>query len=320
MQFARLGQRGPEVSRVGFGAWAIGGLDWGETDDRESLAALGAALDEGVTLIDTADVYGRGHSEELVRRALAGRDRARVVVATKAGNDFYNATPADDHGYGPIRPNADTDYIVFAAEQSLRRLGVERIDLLQLHSQPTEMLDRDDAWDALARLKRDGKIRYAGWSVQSFRESEQTYLLRRHADLLDAIQVRYNLLERDAERDLLPAARDLGVGVIVRIPLLFGLLTGKFDATTTFGADDHRRFNLAPDKLADHLTRLGALQWLFEELSEDGMAGIALRFCLSHPAVTTVIPGGRSPAQVRENVVAGSRGALPPEVLARLGA
>lgn len=307
------------MSRIGFGAWAIGGIDWGKTDDRVSLEALRVALDDGVSLIDTADVYGRGHSEELVRRALAESGRTGIFVATKAGNDFYNAKAGDDTGYGPIRANADRDYIVFAAEQSLRRLGVDCLDLLQLHSQPTELLDRDDPWDALALLKKQGKIRHAGWSVQSFRETEQTFLLRRHADLIDALQVRYNLLERDAEQELLPAALELGVGVIARIPLLFGLLTGKFAADATFGPDDHRRFNLSPDKLREYLGALRDLQWLFEGFPDQSMSQVALRFCLSHPAVTTAIPGGKTPGQVRENDAAGDLGRLPEEICARLG-
>ncbi len=137
MQYTQLGRRGPTVSTIGFGASAIGGTNWGPTDNEVSRNALREALDRGVTFIDTADVYGFGHSEELIADVLAERGKGRVVVATKAGNDFYNATSADDQGYGRIRSNADRDYIIFAAEKSLRRLRVETLDILQLHSQPT---------------------------------------------------------------------------------------------------------------------------------------------------------------------------------------
>lgn len=319
MDTVKLGQRGPVVTRVGFGAWAIGGMDWGPTDDEVSRAAIHAALDAGATLIDTADVYGRGHSEELIAQVLAERGREGIVVATKAGNDFYSATKADDTGYGPIRSNADRDYIIFAAEQSLRRLRTDCLDILQLHSHPTELLERDDPWEALDTLKRQGKIRHAGWSVQSFKETEQTPLLERHADLIDVIQVRYNLLEREAERALFPAAQRHGVGVIVRIPLLFGLLTGKFNRQSTFGPDDHRRFNLSAEKLDAHLTRLEQLRWFFDALPELTMAQAALRFTLSHPACHTVIPGGKTPAQVRENCRVGELGPLPDELKEKLG-
>lgn len=315
MQYTQLGRRGPTVSTIGFGAWAIGGTNWGPTDDEVSRNALREALDRGVTFIDTADVYGFGHSEELIADVLAERGKGQVVVATKAGNDFYNATSADDQGYGRIRSNADRDYIIFAAEKSLRRLRVETLDILQLHSQPTDLLDRDDPWDALARLKRDGKIRHAGWSVQSFKETEQAYLLDRHHDLLDCIQVRYNLLEREAEKVLFPKALSYGIGVIVRIPLLFGLLTGKFTRDSRFGEDDHRKMNLSPDKLDAYLTRLDRLRPWFARFPGQTMTQVALRFCITHPACATAIPGAKTPAQVQDNSAASDLGPIPPDQL-----
>lgn len=311
MQYRKLGARGPKVSTMGFGAWAIGGMNWGPTDDEVSKNALHAALDEGVTLIDTADVYGFGHSEELVAQVLAERGyKNGIVVATKAGNDFYNAKNDDDKGYGPIKSNADKDYILFAAEQSLRRLKVDCLDLLQLHSQPTELLERDDAWEALAILKKQGKIRHAGWSVQSFKETEQAHLLDRHHDLIDVIQVRYNLLEREAEKELFPKAQQYGIGVIVRIPLLFGLLTGKFTRQSTFGEDDHRRMNLSPEKLDQYLTQLEGLKPLYDRYPGQTMTQVSLRFCITHPACHTAIPGAKTPAQVKDNCRASDLGPL----------
>jgi aryl-alcohol dehydrogenase-like predicted oxidoreductase len=293
-------------------------MDWGPTDDEVSKRALHAALDCGSNFIDTADVYGRGHSEELVAGVLAERGSEGSIVATKAGNDFYNASADDETGYGPLKHNADRDYIIFAAEQSLRRLRTDCLDILQLHSQPTEMLQRDDAWDALATLKKQGKIRHAGWSIMSFKETEQTPLLEEHGDLIDVIQVRYNLLERVAEEELFPAAQRLGVGVIVRIPLLFGLLTGKFTREARFGDDDHRRFNLSPEKLDGLLTQLESHRWLFDMFPDQTMTQVSLRFCISHPACQTVIPGGKTPEQVKDNCRAGDLGPLPEDVLNRL--
>lgn len=311
MNYVQLGPRGPRVSVIGFGAWAVGGLNWGPTDDTVSRQAIHAALDAGVTFIDTADVYGRGHSEELIAGVLRERGRpADIVIATKAGNDFYNADEKDDQGYGAIRQNYSREYLIFATEQSLKRLGVDCLDILQLHSPDRDKLDRDEPWDALAILKRQGKIRHAGLSVQSFRETEQADLLDLHRDLLDVIQVRYNLLERDAERVLFPKARQYGIGVIVRIPLLFGLLTGKFTRASRFGDDDHRRMNLSPEKLDANLTRLEALKPLFARYPTQTMAQVALRFCITHPACHTVIPGAKTPEQVRDNVAAGDLGPL----------
>ncbi len=313
MQYIQLGQRGPEVSRIGFGAWAIGGVNWGKTDDDTSLKALHAALDCGVTLIDTADVYGWGHSEELIARLIKERGKHNLIIATKAGNDFYNATPEDDHGYGPIRQTYTKDYIIFAAEQSLKRLGVEALDILQLHSPDTDKLEMDEPWEALAQLKRDGKILHAGWSVQSFKESEQAYILDRHHDLIDVIQVRYNLLEREAEKVLFPKAQQYGIGVIVRIPLLFGFLTGKFTPQTQFSEDDHRRMNLSPEKMAVYFQRLEKVKPLFVRFPDQSMAQVSLRFCISHPATHTVIPGAKTPEQVKENCAAGDLGPIPRE-------
>lgn len=321
MQHSPLGSRGPLVSTVGFGAWAIGGMNWGRTDDDVSRAAIHAALDCGVTFIDTADVYGFGHSEELIAQVLrqrAHRDRQRIVIATKAGSDFYNATSSDDAGYGPIRPNYSRTHIIFAAEQSLRRLGVDVIDILQLHSPDLMLLESDEPWDALATLKRDGKIRHAGWSVQSFKETEQAHLLDRHRDLLDVIQVRYNLLERDAEKLLFPKAMQHGIGVIVRIPILFGLLAGKFERWTQFADGDHRRQNLSPEKLDRYLTALDELKPLFARYPEQSMTQVALRFCITHPACHTVIPGAKTPAQVQENCRASDLGPLSSADLALL--
>jgi aryl-alcohol dehydrogenase-like predicted oxidoreductase len=316
MQYTQLGKRGPRVSTIGFGAWAIGGMNWGKTDDDVSRRALHAALDAGVTLIDTADVYGFGHSEELVREVLAQRGKGEVIVATKAGNDFYNADESDDQGYGAIRQTYTREYLVFAAEQSLKRLGLDALDILQLHSPDLEQLERDEPWDALAALKRQGKIRHAGLSIQSFRETEQAHLLDGHHDLLDCIQVRYNLLEREAEQMLFPKAIQYGVGVIVRIPILFGLLTGKFTRQTTFGEDDHRRMNLSADKLDKYLTQLESLRPLYDRYPEQSMTQVSLRFCISHPACHTAIPGAKTPEQVRDNCGASDFGALTREDLA----
>lgn len=310
MQYTQLGARGPRVSRIGFGAWAIGGMNWGPTDDDESRRALHAALDRGVTFIDTADVYGFGHSEELIAGVLRERGRGDVVLATKAGSDFYHGDAGDDKGYGPIRPNYTRAYLLFAAEQSLRRLNVDALDILQLHSPDLALLERDEPWDALATLKRQGKIRHAGLSIQSFKETEQAHLLAQHADLLDCIQVRYNLLERAAEDVLFPQAQSLGIGVIVRIPLLFGLLTGKFTRQSTFGAEDHRRMNLSPEKLDAYLAQLDTLRPTFDRYPGQTMAQVSLRFCLTHPACHTAIPGAKTPAQVADNCTAGDLGPL----------
>ncbi|MEQ8820699.1 MAG: aldo/keto reductase [Sumerlaeia bacterium] len=318
MQYTTLGPRGPRVSTIGFGAWAIGGMNWGPTDDAVSKRALHEALDAGVTLLDTADVYGFGHSEDLIAGVLKERGSAAnegVVVATKAGNDFYNTEPKDDEGYGPIVSNADRDYIVFAAEKSLKRLGVECLDILQLHSQPLDLLRQGGAFEALATLKEQGKIRHAGWSISSFKETESVALLEQHKDLIDVIQVRYNLLERQAEDLLFPKAQEWGIGVIVRIPILFGFLAGKFDQNSRFGEDDHRRMNLSPEKLEHYLAQMEKLQPLYDAYPDQSKVQVSLRFTTTHPACHVAIPGGKTPEQVRENCAASDLGPIPADLI-----
>ncbi len=318
MNYRKLGSRGLQVSTIGFGAWAIGGMNWGETDDNVSINALNEAIDHGVTLIDTADVYGFGHSEELIARVIKDRGKNNIVIATKAGNDFYHATSEDDRGYGPIKQTYTKEYIIFAAEKSLKRLGVEAIDILQLHSGSLENIERDEPWLALEQLKKDGKILHAGWSVQSFQETNHAHLLDLHHDILDVIQVRYNLLEREAEKVLFSKAIQYGIGVIVRIPILFGLLTGKFNAQSRFSEDDHRSMNLSPEKLKTYLAELEKLQFLFDEYPDQTKTQVSLRFCISHPACHTAIPGAKTASQVAENCASSDFGPIPQETLALL--
>ncbi|MBN2571808.1 MAG: aldo/keto reductase [Ignavibacteriales bacterium] len=315
MQYIKLGKTQLNVSTISFGAWAIGGANWGPTDDEVSKNAIRKALDLGVNLIDTADVYGFGHSEELIADIIKERGKGDLIIATKAGNDFYNATKNDDEGYGPIKENYKKEYIIFAAEQSLKRLGVDSLDILQLHSPDISKLMQDEPWLALEELKKSGKIRFAGLSIKSFKETEKAILLDEHYNILDTIQVRYNLLEREAEKELLPKAMKYGIGVIVRIPLLFGLLTGKFTIKSKFGDDDHRKFNLSPEKIKEYLLQLEKIQPLFNEYPAQTMAQVSLRYCISHPACHIAIPGAKTPQQVMDNCAASDFGPIPQEIL-----
>lgn len=320
MRYNELGSRGPLVSAIGFGAWAIGGMNWGPTDDSVSKRAINEALDQGVTLLDTADVYGFGHSEELIAEVLRERGRGDVVIATKAGSDFYQAIARGETNTDSVQPNYSREYLVSACERSLKRLGVETIDILQLHSPGLELLETDGPWEALTELKERGLIRWGGLSVASFKETEQAALLDdERTKVLDVLQVRYNLLEREVERVLFPKVLELGLGVIVRIPLLFGFLTGKFNGESKFGPEDHRRLNLSAEKLEGYLKGLEGLRPLFEAFPDETMGQVALRFCVSHPACSTVIPGGKTPEQVSENCAVGDMGVIPDGLIPALG-
>lgn len=304
MKYKQLGAKGPVVSTVGFGAWGISGRDWGNSDDENSRKAIHTALDAGVNFIDTADVYGFGHSEELIRQVLDERpDKDRIIVASKAGNNFYPFI-GQEHKVTPINNDYSVKHLEFAVEQSLKRLNIEALDIFQLHSPGLELLELDEPWLALERIKKAGKIKHAGWSVQSFQETAQAHILERHHEILDIIQVRYNLLERQAEEVLLPLAQRYGTGVIVRIPLLFGLLSGKFNSESTFGENDHRRSNLSPEKLTSYLKEFDDYRSFFEKYPGYSSAQLSLRFCIAHPACHVVIPGGKNSKQVQENVLA----------------
>ena len=304
MKYVNLGKNGPSVSTISFGAWGISGRDWGDTDDDESRKAIHTAFDNGVTLIDTADVYGFGHSEKLIAQVLKARgEKEKIIIATKAGNNFY-PFKNEKHNTTPVNHDFSKKYLIFAAEQSLIRLNRDYLDILQLHSPSTDLLVREEPWEALMKLKEQGKILHAGLSVQSFKETEQAFLLDEHNDILDIIQVRYNLLEREAEKELFPKALKYGIGIIVRIPILFGLLAGKFDRNSTFADNDHRRANLSAEKLNRYFEQLDGLAPFFTKHKRQTMAQLSLRFCISHPACHTAIPGGRTAAQVIENVKA----------------
>ena len=305
MKYTTLGKTGLEISTIGFGAWGISGRDWGQTDDEESKKAINEALDRGVNFLDTADTYGSGHSEELISEVIKERGKPdNLVIATKAGNNFYPYL-GEKHATTPGQPDYSQKYLIYAAEQSIKRLGVEALDIWQLHSPNKEILKRDEPWIAMDKMKQDGKIRFGGWSVQSFQETAQADILDEHYDLLDTIQFRYNLLEREAEKELLPKMQQHNIGGIVRIPILFGVLAGKYGRDDRFGKDDHRQWNLAPDKLNAYMDKLEKLQPFFDKYKDQySMAQLSLRFTISHPACHVSIPGGKNPQQVAENVAA----------------
>ncbi|HXG12145.1 MAG TPA: aldo/keto reductase [Gemmataceae bacterium] len=299
MRYRRLQRAGLDASEIGFGTWGLGGshggaVAYGPTDDRESLRALRRAWELGVTFYDTADLYGHGHSEVLLGQALA-EVRGRAVIATKAG--FLNAEGAQD--FAPR-------HLTAALEGSLRRLGTEYVDLFLLHSPPLDSLRSDPGplrW--LEDVKRSGRARAIGISVRS--PDDGLTVVRECA--LDAIQVNFNLADQRAARNgLLDLCAERGVGVIVRTPLCFGFLTGAFADPAGFDSSDHR--SRWP---AEQRARWHQAAEVFARFRADGgqtPAQFALRFCLSYPAVWTVIPGMLTAAQVEENVRASDLGPL----------
>ena len=302
MEYRTLGRTGLRVSDVGFGAMTIGGEAFGPTDDSESLKALHHALDVGMNFIDTADAYGRGHSEELIAQVLKTR-RKEIVLATKGGNEYTVRQG--------VR-NFDPGYIAGALERSLKRLQIDEIDLYQLHNPSAEVMRRGEIFDLLDRFKREGKIRSYGVSLETAADG----LVAIQTGKPDTLQVVYNVLHQDPEDELFPLAHQHNVGIIARVPLERGVLSGKFASAGSFTRGDFRA-RMFSGQVLEQLN--GALEKLAFVVRGDvaTLAQAALRFVLSHPAVSSVIPGIRTVRQVDDNAeVSGKR--LPAEDLERL--
>jgi aryl-alcohol dehydrogenase-like predicted oxidoreductase len=293
MHYRKLGKSGIEVSEIGFGGWGIGG-GWGRQDDREALQALRRALDLGVTFFDTALGYGDGHSERLIGQAVAGM-RDRVVIATKIPPKTYR-WPVLPHE--PISETFPADWIVECTEKSLRNLNTDYIDVQQLHAWTPSYIQQLEWYEALARLQEEGKIRAFGVSANDWDPYGPVDLVR--SGMIDTVQVIYNIFEQRPAEALLPAALEHDVGIIVRVPFEEGLLTGQIGPDHTFDEGDWRARWLTPQRLREAARRVEALKTFLAE-DRPTLAALALKFCLSHPAVSTVIPGMRRPAHVEAN-------------------
>ena len=306
-----LGRTGLQVSEIGYGAWGIGASQWIGARDDESLRALHRAVDLGVNFIDTALAYGDGHSERLVGRLLRER-RETVYVATKVPPK--NAVWPAPRGV-PVSENYPAAHITASAERSLRHLGVERIDLLQLHTWLDDYLDQDGWRDAFLRLKQQGKVRALGISVN---DHDPTTALRAAASgLFDTVQVIYNIFDQSAEDGLFPLCQQHGLGVLARVPFDEGGLTGTITPETTFPRGDWRHHYFKGDRKRQVFERNEALKALLGEESRT-LPELALRFCLAHEAVSTVIPGMRRLASVEANVAVSDGRRLSPELKAEL--
>ncbi|WP_339256571.1 aldo/keto reductase [Paenibacillus sp. FSL P2-0136] len=295
MKYRELGNTGLSVSEVSFGTWAIGG-DWGNSKDEDGLRGLQAAMEQGVNFFDTADVYGGGHAEELLAKATRGK-QDEIHIATK----FCRA--GDIHDPENYSARRISEY----CEQSLRRLEREAIDLYQIHCPPMEILRDGSVFAALGQLKAEGKIRHYGVSVETIEEG----LLCLEYPGVAALQVIFNLLRQQPAQELLPQAAAKGAGILVRLPLASGLLTGKFTPSSTFQDNDHRKFNANGEQFNVGETFAGLpfvkgvelaqkLEWITE--GRGNMAQASMRWILDHPAVSCVIPGFKNESQVNDNL------------------
>jgi aryl-alcohol dehydrogenase-like predicted oxidoreductase len=309
METRTLGRTGRDVPVVGLGTWQLG-ADWGEVREEDAVAVLDAAHEGGVRFYDTADVYGDGRSEQLIGRWLRSRGHDDVTVATKLGR---RSDPHVPEAYTLDAFRAWTD-------RSCENLGVETLDLVQLHCPPTPVYADDAVFDALDTLVDEGRVAAYGVSVET-RDEALRAIARPH---VATVQIILNMLRLAPLEDVLPAAQDAGVGIIVRVPLASGLLSGKYDASTTFDASDHRSYNRDGSAFDVGETFSGvpfevgleAVRRLAPLVPEGAtMAQTALRWIIDQPGVTTVIPGARNPEQARGNVAAADLAPLPESTL-----
>ncbi len=303
MEYRTLGRTGWNISALGFGAWGIGGDAWGNTDDKSSLAALHRALDLGVNFIDTADVYGDGHSERLVAQACKEHG-GQIIVATKAGRRLNPHVAA-----GFTREN-----LTAFVERSLRNLDTEALDLLQLHCPPSEVYDMPEVFAILDDLVQQGKLRFYGVSVERVDEALKAITYPN----VQSIQIIFNMFRLKPAEEFFAAAREKQVGILARVPLASGLLTGKMRADSAFSQNDHRNYNRHGEAFdqgetfsgVEYATGLQAVEALRPLVPANAtLAQLALRWILMFPEVTTAIPGAKTPAQAEDNVQAAE---LPP--------
>ncbi len=298
MRYRWLGNTGLRVSEIGFGAWAIGGKWWGPQDDTDSRLALHKALDMGCTFIDTAWVYGDGHSEKLIGSVLQERHE-RPVIATKVPPKNWNW---DNKSGTPLSETFPSEWVVSKAEESLGNLGVDCLDVLQMHTWHQEWNHQaEPLLQTVARLKRDGKIRAFGISLRDKGPEEANDLIRWRQ--VDSLQIFFNLFYQDPIWKVFPLAQQYGVGVIARVPIAFGALSGRFTPQTRFYGDDHRRNLYAGEGLKTALRKVEKLKFLASKSMS--LSEAAIKWTLNYPAVSTSIPGIRNLNQATINCAAG---------------
>jgi aryl-alcohol dehydrogenase-like predicted oxidoreductase len=308
MRYRTLGRTGFQVSEVGLGAWGVGGKQWLGAEDAESMAALRRAIERGVNFIDTALAYGDGHSESLVGRVVRESGQ-KIYVATKVPpkNQLWPARPGID-----IPAVFPYEYILRATEQSLKNLGRDTIDLQQLHVWNPEWLGREEWRRAFEDLKKTGKVRAVGVSINDHQPDSALELIE--TGLIDTIQVIYNIFDQTPQRRLFPLCKERNIGVLARVPLDEGALTGAVTETTEFAPGEFRSFYFRGGRKKQVVEHVEALR---RDLAgvPGTLAEIALQFCLSHPAVSAVIPGMRHARNVDSSCSVSERGALPEGIL-----
>ena len=313
MKYRGLGNTDIEVSEVGFGVWTISTGWWGEVDEKRSVELLHKALDAGITYFDTADTYGSGLGETLLADAF-GHKRDEVVISTKIGYDFYSNT--ERRGQQARPQDWSEDFVRFALNKSLERLGTDYIDFLQLHNAKMDAVENDELFGLMEEFKKEGKIRAYGAALgPKIGWLEEGVKVMRERDLA-GLQMIYNLIEQDPGRDLIGAARETDTNLIVRVPHSSGLLEGNYDENTTFGENDHRRHR-PKEWLVDGLKKVEQLDFLTES-GERTLGQAALKFVLASPEVSSTLPNIYGEEQINEFAATSETPDLTGEELSRV--
>ncbi len=309
MKYRAFGKSGLQVSEIGHGLWGMG--DWKDSEDAQSLEALELSFSLGCNFYDTAWAYGSGHSERLLGQLLRNHPGEKIVVATKVPpkNRKWPASPED-----ALEDTFPAEYIIEYTKRSLENLGVDCIDIQQLHVWDDQWAAQPAWQEAAQRLKEEGLIRQFGLSLNRWEPWNGLQAIRSGA--VDSIQVIYNIFDQAPEDELFPLCQQMGVGVIARVPLDEGGLSGKLTKDTRFAADDWRSGYFGPENLGETVSRAEALKALLP--AGMGLAELAMRFSISHPAVSTSIPGMRKPQHVQQNIAASDGQALPDDLLEAL--
>ena len=297
MKYRQLPRTELVLPEVGFGVWTVATTWWGQISEAQQAALLETAVELGVTLFDTADTYGEGYGEEVLAKVL-GHRRKELIYATKFGYDFYDkTTPRVGHQERPQK--FDRDFIVFACEQSLRRLNTDYIDLYQIHNPKMSALERDELFETLEQLQFEGKIRYYGAALGpdiGWFEEGETSMRRRHTD---SMQIIYSILEQEPARDFFPIAQEQQVGLLSRVPHASDVLTGRYIEPPSFDETDHRALRKA-EWMNQALEKARKVQFLAGEDVGRSMSQAAIKFCLAQPTIVSVLPNLTNLDELRE--------------------
>ena len=301
MKYRQLPRTDLVLPEVGFGVWTVATNWWGEIDPDDKVALLENALELGINFFDTADTYGEGYGEEILGKVL-GHRRQDIVITTKFGYDFYDKTPRIGHQERPQK--FDREFVMYACEQSLRRLGTDYIDIYQIHNPRIDTLERDELFETLEQLQFDGKIRYFGVALGPdigwFEEGEAAMRERR----VDSLQMILSIMEQEPARDFFPIAKEEQVGLISRVPHASDVLTGKYIEPPTFQEGDHRSHR-RQEWLIDALKKAERLDFLADEDNTGRtMSQAAIKFCLDQPTIVSVLPNFTNLEELREYAAA----------------